>query len=195
MRLLEPITFSPPPVDIRIASRPGSAERAEEAAAREAAAYQRGLVEGERRLNEQLLRQRGELLDLQQGVLAALGQAVQKTVHEAESGLIELALETARKLVNDLPINDEMVAAAVRAALAEAEGATEVKVLLHPDDLARLQAMNPPASFASAGAPQAQFHASPEVSRGGCLVHTSLGVIDARRETRLDLIRQALNHE
>lgn len=195
MKYPEAILFAYPPKDIQVAARRGTAEWTAEIAAREATAYQRGVVEGERRLNEQLVRQRGELLELQNGVLAALTQAVHKTIHDAEVGLIELALETARKLVNDLPIDGEMVAAAVRAALDEAEGATEINVHLHPDDLACLQAMNPPAVVTKGGGPQAHFHASPEVTRGGCLVYTCLGSIDSRRETRLDLIRQALKHE
>ncbi len=87
------------------------------------------------------------------------------------------------------------MAAAVRAALAEAEGAAKIEVHLHPEDLARLQAMNPPAVITTGSGPQAHFHASAEVTRGGCLVYTNLGTIDARRETRLDLIRQALKHE
>jgi flagellar biosynthesis/type III secretory pathway protein FliH len=192
MRYPETILFSQPPREVLLAPRRGRAEWTAEIAEREAAAYQRGVVEGERRLNEQLVRQRGELLELQSGVLSALTQAVHKTIHDAESGLIELALETARKLVSELPIDGEMVAAAVRAALAEAEGATEIDVHLHPEDLARLQAMNPPAVVAAGSGPQAHFHASAEVTRGGCLVYTNLGSIDTRRETRMDLIRQAL---
>jgi flagellar biosynthesis/type III secretory pathway protein FliH len=195
MRYPEAILFAQPPKEVVLAPRRGRAEWTAEIAAREAAAFQKGVVEGERRLNEQLVRQRGELLELQNGVLSALTQAVHKTIHDAEAGLIELALETARKLVGDLPVDGEMVAAAVRAALAEAEGATKIDVHLHPEDLARLQAMNPPAVVSTGNGPQAHFHASAEVTRGGCLVYTNLGTIDARRETRLDLIRQALKHE
>jgi flagellar biosynthesis/type III secretory pathway protein FliH len=37
-----------------------------------------------------------------------------------------------------------------------------------------------------------RFHDSPEVGRGGCLVQTRFGAIDARRETKLELIRKSL---
>jgi flagellar biosynthesis/type III secretory pathway protein FliH len=37
-----------------------------------------------------------------------------------------------------------------------------------------------------------RFQPSPEVTPGGCLVQTRFGVIDARRETKLELIRQSL---
>lgn len=38
-----------------------------------------------------------------------------------------------------------------------------------------------------------RFAGSSEVTRGGCLVQTRFGVIDARRETKVEQIRQALN--
>jgi flagellar biosynthesis/type III secretory pathway protein FliH len=37
-----------------------------------------------------------------------------------------------------------------------------------------------------------RFHDSAQVSRAGCLVQTRFGAIDARRETKLEAIRQSL---
>ena len=36
------------------------------------------------------------------------------------------------------------------------------------------------------------FHRAPEVTRGGCLVKTRFGVIDARRETKIELLQKSL---
>jgi flagellar biosynthesis/type III secretory pathway protein FliH len=38
-----------------------------------------------------------------------------------------------------------------------------------------------------------RFAGSSEVTRGGCLVQTRFGVIDARRETKLEQLRQTLS--
>jgi flagellar biosynthesis/type III secretory pathway protein FliH len=35
---------------------------------------------------------------------------------------------------------------------------------------------------------------STEVSRGGCVVQTRFGVIDARRETKLELLQESLKN-
>ena len=160
---------------------------------REQAAYERGLVDGEKRLTEQLLRQRAEVLALQNGVLAALQQAVPQVVRQSEAGVIELAIEVARKLVWDLPISPEVIEAAVRSALAQTEDSTEYHVALHADDLALLQRINSPVLFPGPGNEAVHFRASAEVTPGGCLVETRFGVIDARRETKLKLIREAVN--
>jgi flagellar assembly protein FliH len=160
---------------------------------REQAAYERGLADGEKRLSEQLLRQRAEVLELQNGVLAALQQAVPQVVRQSEAGVVVLALEVARKLVSDLPISGEMIEAAVRSALAQTEESTELHISLHAADLALLQRSNSPVLLPGPGNEAIHFHTSAEVTRGGCLVETRFGVIDARRETKLKLIRQSLN--
>jgi flagellar assembly protein FliH len=159
---------------------------------REQAAFERGLAEGERRLGEQLLHQRTELLELQNGVLAALREAVPQVVRQSESTLIQLALEVARKLVGDLPVSAEMVEAAVRSALSQVKESAEFHVYLHADDLALLQKCNSPVLLPGPGNEAVRFTVSPEVARGGCLVQTRFGVIDASRETKLELIRQSL---
>jgi flagellar assembly protein FliH len=150
------------------------------------------MVEGEKRLAGQLLEQRAQLIELQNGVLASLRQAVPLVVAQCESGLIDLALEVARKLVFDLPISVEMVEAAVRSAIAQAEETAQFDVFLHADDLALLRQCNSPVLLPAPGNEGLRFHNSAEVSRGGCMVQTHFGAIDARRETKLELIRQSL---
>jgi flagellar assembly protein FliH len=159
---------------------------------REQTAYERGLAEGEKRLSEQLLRQRGELLELQNGVLTSLREAVPRVVRQSESALIQLTLEVASKLISGLPVSTDMVEAAVRSALAQVQEATEFHVYLHADDLTLLQQCNSPVLLPGPGHDTVRFDTSADVTRGGCLVETRFGVIDARRETKLDLIRQSL---
>jgi flagellar assembly protein FliH len=159
---------------------------------REAEAYERGRVAGEQALGEQLLQQRGELLQLQQGVLASLTQSVPLLLREAEGVLIELALEAARKWMAAQPVDAQAIEASVRDATALMGEATEFTVLLNAEDLALLEKHN--ASLASPDASPARLRlsASPEVTRGGCIVQTRFGTVDARRETKVALLQNAL---
>jgi flagellar assembly protein FliH len=195
MKWPKTISFTQVPRDIRLSWSGREVERPpgeELAQAREQATYERGLADGEKRLSEQLLRQRAEVLELQNGVLASLRGAVPQVIRQTEAALIELALEIAQKLVDDLPISAAMVEAAVRSALAQAEECAEILVQLHADDLALLQQANSPVLLPGPGREPIRFQVSSEVSRGGCLVQTRFGVIDSQRETKLDLIRQSL---
>jgi len=113
-------------------------------------------------------------------------------VRSAERNLVTLALEIARKLVAGLPVSAEMVEAAVRDALAQVEQATEFLVQLHPADLALLEKHGSPLLHETSESRQLRFQASTEVTPGGCLVLTRFGTVDARRETKLDLLQRSL---
>jgi flagellar assembly protein FliH len=195
MKWCKTIALGRPLREVRLRS-PGSAAgcatSARLDAEREKAAYDRGVVDGEKRLSQQLLQQRAELLEVQNGILASLRDALPRVARQAESGLIDLAIEVASKLVSGLPISREMVEAAVRGALAEVEATSAFDVFLHPEDLALLQQCNSPALLPPPGNEKIRFLASPDVSRGGCLVQTRFGLVDARRETKLELLRRSL---
>lgn len=161
-------------------------------AERERTGYERGRTEGQRELNEQLVQQRTELLELQNGVLESLRQTLPEVLRDCEHALTALALEVAQKLVSGLPISGEMVEAAIREALEQVEETTAYHVYLPPEDLALLQQMNSDLVLAQGGSPAMHFHPAPELARGGCLVKTRFGIIDARLETKMELLRQSL---
>ena len=178
---------------VRLASAPAAPVLTEaQIQTREATAYDRGRRDGEAALSEQLLRQRAELVELQNGVLASLRQAVSQVVRETELTLSTLALEVARKLVAGLPIDAEVVAASVREAMAQVEDNTEFHVYLHPEDLELLRRAQSDLLEPRPGVQPAFFHPAPEVSRGGCLVRTHFGVLDGQRETKMAMLRKSL---
>jgi flagellar biosynthesis/type III secretory pathway protein FliH len=115
-----------------------------------------------------------------------------KVVRDCENAVVTLAVESAQRLVAGMPISPEMIEASVREALAQVQETTELSIFLHPDDLALLEKMHSPLLTAKNGADQAQFNSSSDVSRGGCLVQTRFGVIDARRETKVEQLKKAL---
>jgi flagellar assembly protein FliH len=160
---------------------------------REQAAYQRGQQDGERALTQQLLQHQGETGELQNGVLQSLTRAIPQVVRETENVLIQLALDAAQKIVAGMPITAEMIEAVVTEAVRQVEGSAEITVQLHPEDFKLLRLHH---SAVLTGLPESgplHFAGSSEVTRGGCLVQTRFGVIDARRETKLEQLRQTLS--
>jgi flagellar biosynthesis/type III secretory pathway protein FliH len=155
------------------------------------ASYDLGRIEGEKALSEQLFKQRADLHELMQGLVNSLKQAVPQVVRETESMVVSLALEVAQKLVGDLPISVPMVEAAVRDALLQVEGTEQLTVRLHPADLELLQNSGSPVLNTESPS-ECRFLGSSEVTRGGCLVQTRFGVVDARRETKFDLLKRNL---
>lgn len=195
MKWPEPIKLSEPLRDVRLGATPFVMATEDELKAREQKSFELGIREGERRLSQQLLQQRHELLQVQNGVLKSLSDSIDQVCQQCERGLIELALSTAYKLVGDIPINADMVRAVMAETIAQAKDGVELNVRLHPEDLALLE--RDESIVPSKDGPRVQVTLQPslEVSRGGCIVETRLGIIDARRETRLELIKQAVGCE
>jgi len=165
-------------------------EAEREAARREG--FEAGRADAERTQTERAAKSRAETGKAVDEVLEALRNAVPQVVRETERHLVELALDIARKLVADLPVTAEMVESVVREALVEVEGASEIHVRLHPEDLDLLKKSDSKLLTPTGDGTQVRFHVATEVTRAGCLVQTRFGVIDARRETKLDLLEKAL---
>jgi flagellar assembly protein FliH len=163
-----------------------------ETEALERAAYDRGRRDGENALREHLSAQRNEFLELQRGVIQSIRDAVPQVVRDSETAVLHLAIETAQRLVAALPVSAEMVEASVREALGQVADTSEVTVLLNPEDLALLEQHQAEGSAAVVDRPQLAFRSSPEVTRGGCLVQTRFGVVDGRRETKVELMKKAV---
>jgi flagellar biosynthesis/type III secretory pathway protein FliH len=189
----EKLLFSKPLRDIR-PKKTNAADAGALAASEEElrASYERGRHDAEKALTEELLKQRAEVHEMIGGVLKSLRESVPQIVRDTENSLIALALSIAQKLVVELPISAQMVEAVVRDALRQIEGAAQFTVRLHPADLELLQNSQSPLLAASDGAREFHFLSSPEVTRGGCLVQTQFGTVDARRETKLDLLQRTL---
>jgi flagellar assembly protein FliH len=94
--------------------------------------------------------------------------------------------------VADLPVSSEMIEAVVKEACAEVDDTSEFTVLLNPDDFALMQETSSSLLSLEGGQEQIHFQTSPQVSRGGCIVQTRFGTLDARRETRFEMLRQSL---
>lgn len=159
---------------------------------REQAAYERGRRDGERALSVQLVQQRNEMSELQHGVVEALRNALPQVVLEAQTALVKLALESAEKVIAGLPITPAIVEGVIREALQQIEGSAEITVQLHPEDLALLRKHESPILKGVPDAGPLQFVQSAEVTRGGCLVQTRFGLLDARRETKMAQLRQSI---
>lgn len=187
------VPLAQPLKDARVTVPPYAAALELRIREREQRAFEQGRQQGEKALGEQLLRQRSELTELQHGVLTSLRQAVSQVTRDCEGALVALALELAGKLVADLPISSEMVEAAVREALAHVEQQGRLTVSLNPMDFELLQQANAPILLADVGGERLSFQTSPKVSRGGCLVQTSFGIVDARRETKFAALKESLS--
>lgn len=192
MKPLEAITLKQPLRDVRLLMQAPLQDWQEHLREREQTAFENGRREGERSLGGQLLQQRNELVELQNGVLNSLQQSLPRLIEENESALMNLALDLAQKIVAGLPVDQVMVESVVREALQQAKETSEMMVQLHPDDLALLRKHNSPLLNGLPETGPLRFSGVAAIARGGCMVQTRFGLIDAQRETKVEQLRKAL---
>jgi flagellar assembly protein FliH len=192
MKWPDAITLKQPLRDVRLLIDAPAQDWQEHLRDREHAAFENGRREGERSLGGQLLQQRNELVELQNGILHSLQQTLPRLIQENESALLNLSLELAQKIVAGLPVDQAMVENVVREALQQAKDTSEMVVQLHPEDLVLLRKHNSPLLEGLPETGPLRFTGSAGVARGGCLVQTRFGLIDAQRETKVEQLKKAL---
>ena len=166
----------------------------------EQAAYERGKKDAEATLQGQLEVMKTEYAAEQQQKLANffkniqddLGGQVPRMLQSLEKHVINLAADIAMKIVAGTPVDKSMVETVVKDALAKAEKDTDVVVLLNEADLELLSQADSELLQRTHGSSEVVFKASPEVSRGGCLLETRYGTVDARIETKADVLKKAV---
>ena len=142
--------------------------------------FRQGYEAGQKALSEQLIEQRKQIIDLQTGLFRSIQAALPGVVAECERSVVLLAIESARKVVESLPITHEIVEEEVKRALAELQDTAEYEVLLHPEDLKLLEAVQSGLLPQGAGG-NVRFAIDTAVTRGGCIIKTKHGAISVLR--------------
>jgi flagellar biosynthesis/type III secretory pathway protein FliH len=140
-----------------------------------------------RELREEAARRRAELEEEARAERAAasIAAADSQALRARERDVAALAVAVAEHLVKDaIEARPERVRGLVSDALDRVRRASMVRVRVSPDDLASLR-LPEGVEVASDAA----------IARGGCVVESDLGELDARIETRLDALLRALRSQ
>ena len=132
---------------------------------------------------------------LVQGLLDAAKELAvhrEELVKHAKPQTVRLALAIAAKLlVRELESNEQFALAAVHDALENTTLADLVRIRLNPQDRAIIEET----LQYELGAGTVELTADNTISRGGCMVDTRFGTIDATIDTRWANMVKALQHE
>lgn len=171
-------------------------------------AREEGRREGLRNAEESIEKRARELAEERLGehlkaTLPALEKAVNDVIREKQRWLAEweqsavrLALAVAERILRrQLACDPEAARDLIASALQLAAGEPHVDVRMHPDDVAHLGNLVEEIAKTFANCGRLELRPDPGVSRGGCIVETRHGTIDARLETQLDRIASELLHQ
>jgi flagellar assembly protein FliH len=158
-------------------------------AALERDAFTKGYAQGERagleaggKRAEAMLRRLAQTLEELSGLRDSM---VRQTEHE----LVQLSVAIARRILQrEVSVDPELTAALAHIALERLGGAAPATVRLHPDDYAVVSA----GQLVPLGGRQVEILPDPSVARGGCLVESEFGFINASVDAQVDEIARAV---
>jgi flagellar assembly protein FliH len=167
------------------------AKAQEQALALTTAAYEQGFRQGEEAARQALTAQLSP-------VLSAFQQATTEIVHlratvlqQAEEDIITLAFQLARKVIQYEALEHrEVLAAMLPRALEYVVQQDQIVVRVHPDDVNHAAEIKEELGRARGDIQTLTVKGDTSVGRGGCLIESSLGTIDARIEAQLEELEQ-----
>ncbi len=127
------------------------------------------------------------------GAALQLTQGADELAHELEQQAVDLGLAIAQQALSAaLQVQPERVVDVVRGALRRLVDRERVTLLVHPDDLDCVRRAAPDLLGELGGIEHCEVQAERRVARGGAMVRTSDGEIDATLATKLDRAREVV---
>lgn len=141
-----------------------------------------GMEAGTKRADAMVRRLSDTLLELE--------ELRRSMIRQTEHQIVQLAVEMARRIVHrEVQTDDDLLRAMARVALDRLGDTTPATIRLNPEDYHTIAARH--------GGSWAGNHvtvvADPAVGRGGCLVESSFGFIDASVDAQFTVLEQALH--
>jgi flagellar assembly protein FliH len=143
---------------------------------------------------------RAEALAALEPALAALASAASSLesrqaslASELERRAVDLGLALAAKvLAGALEVEPERVVESVRGALRGIVERERIIVLVNPEDMELVRGAMDEVRASLGGIEHCEVQAERRVARGGCIVRTPVGDVDARVETKLERAREVV---
>lgn len=123
--------------------------------------------------------------------IAAVKKLKEKFLAEAEPEIIQLVLNIAEKVLGEITGRYEAAIAAVVQKALERSLGDRIVVRLHPEDWQRIQTEEPGLKEKLDKTKHLHFKEDETIQRGGCIVETEVGTIDAQLGTQLRAVTKA----
>jgi flagellar assembly protein FliH len=177
-------TVGPPnPVLKKELAPPDPAVPAVDLAQVEKSAYENGFRQGEKAGMEIAEKKVEAVMRRYSDAIFELGRLKSTLYPQVEREVVKLAVEVAKKIVHrEIQVDKEIIQTLVKVALSHVAEKTAVTIHLHPADYNFILERKAELSQGDQGGREISLLADKSIERGGCLVKTECGDIDARIE-------------
>lgn len=147
--------------------------------------YAAGYAEG--------LNKAAPVIDSFTSLVGILTSARDEFYSNAENEMVELVINVAEMALGDqIEKNPGLIRHVIRSAVLKLQSREQMTIRVNPMDLAEAEKARPDISKEVEDIEKVSFKGDPLVSRGGCVLETNMGSIDARVETQLEAMRESL---
>ncbi|MDY0398858.1 MAG: FliH/SctL family protein [Desulfuromonas thiophila] len=177
-------TSASPPAAMPPAA-PEPAQSAQEREQLRQQAYDEGFAAAEKKLHQQFDSTTKALGDACRQISRAREQILQRS----RDDMLELVIAIAQRVIQlEVEERRDLIRFTVEKAIAAAVQAEEFHIRVHPEDMAVVEELKPLFIASLSGLSNIEFVADRSLSRGGCVLESPAGKVDARIETQLDEI-------
>lgn len=156
-------------------------------------AYELGLDEGRKKAFDDAAVSIAEKLDHFEQLLSSLANMKTELLAHNETHLVSLAYGMASRLAGAHLENDNAaVVEVVRNAVAVAQAEEDIRLEMHPEQAAFIEELRKQGGREFEFLKKIRVEPNDKLQRGGCIVQTNYGEIDARVETRLQKLWESL---
>lgn len=151
--------------------------------------YEQGMAQAREELRAEMAPVFEELRNSIKGVMDYRDEVLRL----AEQEIFELAVLISKKVLHsELQIRPEAVLEVIRHALDRAVGWGKATAQVNPEDYAFLEEHRLLLNEEAEGVALARMESNPSIARGGCLLESNFGEIDARLEKQVETVENAL---
>ena len=159
-------------------------------------AYHYGFEDGTNEGMKQGLNQSEEEVVRFQEMVETLSGQWKDTLRTYDTAVTDLAIRIAKKIIDvEIEHNEDAVLQAVHECLAYVEDKSKVIIRVNPDDLEAVRRHRNDWLESLESIDHLLIESEPTVARGGCVVETPIGDVDAQIEERLERLKGALLEE
>ncbi len=158
--------------------------------------YAKGFEDGEKKGSKVERRQMEPAIKSLESAVAKILDKIHTVRSNAEIEVVSLAMEIAKKILGmEIQTNPEVVCNVVKQAMEKVVDATRIIIRLNPGDIEIIDGQGEGTKNLIPKGDEIQIQPDASIGRGGCMIETKFGDIDARIEKQMEIIEEILNTE
>lgn len=152
--------------------------------------YQKGYEEGSQKERKKVV----EMMAILEKIVKDLQVKKEAMFNEMKGKIVEIAIATAKKIIKkEIEEDSETIVRVVREALKQVKQAEKITIKVNPQDWMKLKEVQPELLSDSLREASVYIEKDEAIARGGSLLETDKGIIDARIEQQIEEVNKALS--